>query len=336
MKRKSEVEFAVLMILPIIIFTSLGFYGTFLSSRTDARHLLIVNTWNDFPKENATDVDAMPAQALQAYLALKSRGYLEDEICLMLYHSNDEFIDVDGNDSNDLEEALIDVENDAVNKENLEIALEGIGSISEQYDEVVIYVVSHGHKIGENSSTFSFENGDLVVPEEFGKWLSNINCKHMVVLLDFCFSGNFAKSLEKPGRLVICSAENGKESWYYWNWARLLNETDKAIFGDSGSTFFHPFWRRMGEGATLEEAFEYGKEESFRWGYIDNRSKNTTQIQNPQMYIRERNLLESFVFFYPGGPLGLLIATVVLVLVEVAIITAAVASIRSSARILNK
>jgi len=118
-----------------------------------------------------------------------------------------------------------------------------------------------------------------------------------VILLDFCYSGNFGSVLNKPSRVIVTSTEDNKISWYYWSWR--LDETDKEIFGSSGSTFFHPFWEKIKEGATLQEAYQYGKEKCLRWSYIDPKSKNVTQNQDPQMYTQNRTIWEEFVYFYP-------------------------------------
>jgi hypothetical protein len=272
----------------------------------------------------------MPAQALQAYFALRSRGFSDDEICLMVFHSNQSSIDIDGDGSNDLPNAVID--SDLVSKESLHTAIDGLASNSTQYDEAIIYVIGHGNGAGE-SSAFSFESGNLVAASEFSRWLDKIKCKSLVILLDFCYSGDFAKSLEKSGRLIISAAEDSKESWFYWDWAKELNATEIAVFGNSGSAFFHPFWKRYGEGATIDDAFNYGKEKCFRWGFIDTknvRAKNVTQTQNPQIYVGDRTFLENFVFLFPGGSSAFLIAVFLLSFSETAIIAAAVVSSRST------
>ena len=96
------------MLLPIIVLTLLIVWSQIDSLVQGRRLALIVNTWNDFPNENATDVDAMPAQALQAYFTLKERGFSEENINLMLCHHNQSFIDVEGDGSNDLEQVVVD------------------------------------------------------------------------------------------------------------------------------------------------------------------------------------------------------------------------------------
>ena len=303
----------VLAFLPIIVFFLIGYIGMAQSSSIrGVKYALIVNTWNDFPEKKSYDVDAMPSQALQAYFVLKSLGYTDSNIILMVCHSGDDFVDVDGDGENDLLKAVIDLEDDSVTKESLRKALEDLSKLAGQYDEVLIYLIGHGLILTDGQAALSFENNDTLTEAELGEWLDRFYCRRMIILLDFCFSGNFADSLIKPGRIIVCSSEDNKISWCYWNWSSKLNSTLKEIFGSSGSAFFHPFWKKLGEGATLEEAFEYGKQQLVHWGYIDPKSKDVVQAQNPRLFIIERSFVEEFLHYFPGGPLGLTIALVLL------------------------
>jgi hypothetical protein len=317
----------VLILIPIVVFLLLIAWGQINATAPGRRFALIVNTWNDFPNENATDVGAMPAQALQAYFALKNRGFSDEDIYLMLYHPNQSFIDVEGNGLNDLARAHVD---DAeVTKENLRIALDALAGNVTQYDEAIVYVVGHGDNMSGSSSAFSFESGDIVTGNEFGTWLNHYKCKQLTILLDFCFSGNFAKPLEDSGRSIVSAAEDDKESWYYWNWGGQLNTTDKAIYGNSGSAFFHPFWKKFSEGATIEEAFNYGREECIRWGDTDNtnpRARNVVQVQNAQIFSINRTVFENFVYFFPGGQPVWWSAVLILSFYETIIISATLAT----------
>jgi hypothetical protein len=282
--------------------------------------VVIANTWNDFPKENATDVDAMPAQALQAYLVLKNGGFTDSQIELMLYHPNNTLIDVDGDGTNDLIGAMIDSENYLVTKETLRASIDELLKEAGKNDEVTIYIVAHGELVG-GSVGFSFESGYTVTSKEFEGWFTNSTCKRLNIFLDFCYSGNFARSLAKAGRRVIYAAEDSREEWFYWSWRDLLNETDRATFGNSGSAFFHPFWKKFSEGSTVYEALQYGKEQCLRWGSIDSKSRSMTQVQNPGIYTQERSFWEDFVFHYPGGSGTLVVSTILLAFVETIIIT---------------
>lgn len=245
-------------------------------------YALLVNTWDDFPESNATDVPAMPSQILQAYYTLKNLGYDDTRITLLLYHSSQDFIDFNSDGLNDLNQAIIDVENNAINKTRLSQELSRITSLlNGTAEQMIIYVVGHG-SLGPPSSYLTFENGDSLSCNEFAEWLGNFSCAQTVFLLDFCYSGNFANALvDKPNRLIVTSSDSIHESWYYWNWN--LNSSDRVVYGSSGSAFFHPFWKRLDEGATIQGAFSYAREMCLHWGDIDSEGKNIATTQNPQI-----------------------------------------------------
>jgi len=243
-------------------------------------------------------------------------GYQDNQVCLMIYHANDSYIDGNFDGVNDLDGAVIDFENDLVSKSNLRHALENLSRQVGQADEVIVYLAGHGNVTDGGAVGISFENHELVTQTEFSDWLDRIRCKRISIFLDFCYSGDFGKSITTLGRIVVCSSEDKRESWYYWDWGPYLDSTERAVFGDSGSAFFHPFWKKMGEGATLQESFGYAREQCYNWGLIDPSSRSTTQAQNPQMYIEERSILDEFISLYPGGLAGFLVAAAVALIVE--------------------
>ena len=69
------------------------------------KYALIINTWNDFPLEGLSNVDALPAQALHAYDSLRKASSKDNEITLMVYHTGDNFVDYDGDKVDDLSKA---------------------------------------------------------------------------------------------------------------------------------------------------------------------------------------------------------------------------------------
>jgi len=249
------------------------------------RFALIINTSDDFACANAYNVDSFPAQSLQAYWILKDLGYSDDKIILMLYHVNDDFIDVDCDGHNDLQGAIIDVENEDVTKERLHEEMRNLATIIGPNDELMVYLVDHGEYYSKTSAYLVFEVGESLTEEEFAEWLNEIRCEEIVVLLDFCHSGNFASSLIEPRRIIVASAADNNEAGYYWEAGNRLSESNKEIFGNAGSVFFHPFWKRIGEGGTIEEAYEYGKEQMHRWAIIDPKNSYTVESQDPQMFI---------------------------------------------------
>jgi len=309
MKKVLLVIFTIMLALPFLLTL------IHMSTAIGDKYALIVNTWNDFPKENAYNVDAFPAQAIQAYYTLKKLGYSDDKIVLMVYHMGDGFIDVDGDEDNDLEGAGVDVENKDVNKSRLMFELYKLGSTLSIDDTLIIYLVGHGGYYTNETSCLTFENGENLSEQEFSEWLAPIQCKRVYVLADLCYSGNFISSLRKQGRVLIASAADNKEGRFYWGWAHNLSDVDRTIFGNSGSTFFHPFWNKLSQDGNFQEAYEYARQQCRHWGDIDSNAKNTTENQNPEMLILERTLFEEFLRHFPGKEMGFYSYILLLILI---------------------
>ncbi len=169
------------------------------------------------PPPSNRDADGFPAQALQVYWILKNHGYTDDNIFLMLYHTNDDIIDIYANDGipNDLNRtgnlAKVDVENDDVNssrfKQELNISISGsFASNITKKDQLIIYIVDHGSNniLSDSNATFHFEADDSYITElEFFNLVKQINCERILINIDICFSGNFLNENSNIG-----------QSWY--------------------------------------------------------------------------------------------------------------------------
>jgi hypothetical protein len=224
------------------------------------------------PPPNNIDTDGFPAQALQVYWILKGHGYTDDNILLMLYHRGDDIIDINATDGffNDLNrsgvEADIDVENDDVNasrfKQELDVSIPGsFASSIRSKDQLIIYMVDHGSNkvLGDGNATFHFEADNSYISEtEFFDLVRLINCRRMLINMDFCFSGNFLNEglniglnwFSLPNSILITSTTNNL-SWYY------RDNTNADDF--AGSWFFHNFWSRLNQNQTVGAAFTYAK-----------------------------------------------------------------------------
>jgi hypothetical protein len=246
------------------------------------KYAILINTWNDFP--NAPDVNAYPSQILQAYDVLKSQGYKDDNIYLFFYHINNN-IYYNG--------VIIDYENEAVNNSTFINMINNLSNKIRYNDEMLIYIVSHANKYYENKTVITFENKDTVNQDILIKYIKLIKCKKMIILLDFCYSGNLLPYLKAPDRIIITASDGNHQSWFYWNWN--LTGENKTIYGDSGSAFFHPFWVSLKYDANYETAFYYGKEKCEKWGDIDITSINVTKYQNPQLFIGNDFLSTIFI-----------------------------------------
>ena len=220
------------------------------------------------PSPNNTDSDGFPAQALQVYWILKNNGYTDDNIFLMLYHTNDSSIDIYANDGipNDLVGAIVDVENDDVNSSRFKQELnasysDSFASNISSRDQLIIYMVDHGSNtiLGDGNATFHFEADDSFITEiEFYNLVKQINYARVLINIDICFSGNFLNENANfglswyniPNSILITSTTN-RLSWYW----RDNNNAD----GFAGSWFFHQFWEQVNQSKTIGDAFNYSK-----------------------------------------------------------------------------
>ncbi|MFW9999191.1 MAG: C13 family peptidase [Candidatus Hodarchaeota archaeon] len=220
------------------------------------------------PLPSNIDSDGFPAQALQVYWILKNHGYTDDDIFLMLYHTDDNTIDIKANDgiSNDLAGAIIDVENDDVNSSRFkqELNVSVIGSFASKInskDQLIIYMVDHGSNrvLGDGNATFHFEADSNYITEiEFFNLVKEINCRRILINIDICYSGNFLNQNSSIGlswynipNSILITSTTDIFSWY---WRDNLNAD-----GFAGSWFFHQFWDQLNKSETIETAFNNAK-----------------------------------------------------------------------------
>lgn len=241
------------------------------------------------PPPPGKDSDGFPAQALQAYWVLRNHGYSDDDIFLMLYHTNDLWIDIDFFDgpNNDLSGAVIDVENDDVNasrfKQELNISISGsFASGINPKDQLIIYMVDHGSNavLPDKNATFHFEADNSWIDEfEFYDLVKEVNCERMLILVDCCFSGNFLNENKNIGQswynlpnCIFISAASNLLAWY---WIGNVNPD-----GFAGSWFFHPFWQELDNNKPVGVAY------NIALGFMPstNQPRPVQVIQNPLMH----------------------------------------------------
>mgnify|MGYP000277020386 CR=1 FL=1 len=232
---------------------------------------VIVNASNPINQSNpppppGKDSDGFPAAALHAYNVLKRNGYSDDNILLMLYHTNDNVIDIIAGDTvnNDLANAVVDIENNDVNasrfKRELNVSIPGsFASKIKPNDALIIYMVDHGSNkiLADGNATFHFEADNSYITEtEFYQLVSKIDCYRMLIAVDCCFSGNFlsinssiGSSWYQLSAIFISSAANCL-SWYH-----ISNKNNDFY---AGSFFFYTFWNQLDTGATITQAYTSG------------------------------------------------------------------------------
>lgn len=220
------------------------------------------------PPPTNTDTDGFPAQALQVYWILKNHGYTDDNIFLMVYHTNDTIIDIDASDGipNDLVGAVIDVENNDVNasrfKRELDVSISGsFASNIISNDQLIIFMTDHGSNkvLSDGNATFHFEADDSYITEvEFYNLVKQINPARMLINIDICFSGNFLNENANIGlswynipNSILITSTTDILSWYW--------RDNNNIDGFAGSWFFHQFWEQINQSQTVGDAFDYAK-----------------------------------------------------------------------------
>jgi len=226
-----------------------------------------VNVTNPFdPTNRRQDSDGFPAQALQVYNVLKGHGYTDENIFLMIYHTNDATIDIDAFDGipNDLIDVEVDVENDDVNatrfKQELNVSVSGsFASKISFYDQLIIFMTDHGSNklLGDGNATFHFEADNSYITEtKFYDLVKNINCQRMMINVDCCFSGNFLNEKKPIGsswydieNCLFVSSSADRLSWYWID--------NKNPDGWAGSWFFHVFWDQLDQNQTIFNAFNF-------------------------------------------------------------------------------
>ena len=297
MPARSITAVIVLLFFAAFISQAQSILGDVHLGESSARYALICNTGNDFPDYYLENVDSFPAQSIQAYQALKKLGYQDSKITLMVYHMGDDFVDIYGDNRNALGEAVIDYENGAVTKDNLKKELIKLVSDASSDSEVVIYIIGHGNYAG-GKPVIAFEEGTYVSYDDLVGWLKGLKSNRVVLLLDFCYSGGFLGNSYPFAGAYITSVSGGNIALFYWNWVNLTN-SDKAIFGASGSVFFHPFWNMVAEGKSLREAYNYAKVQLLHWGEIDPTmyrdfrvARDVVKRQQPIMYVKEAGIVD--------------------------------------------
>jgi len=99
-----------------------------------------------------------------------------------------------------------------------------------------------------------------------------------------------------------------------------LTAADTAIFGASGSVFFHPFWNKVAEGESLREAYDYARGQLPHWADIDPTmyrdfrvARDVVKRQQPVMYVEEAGVIDL-------APIVWVLSTVVAVLIAAVVV----------------
>ena len=246
------------------------------------RYAVILNLTNDFPQTK--DAPAFPAEAIQAYWAIKTFNVPDENIYLFLNLDTLQYIDYDYNGTNDLSNVSIDYLDDQISWGAVYDLFNTLAKKLTNEDELVIYATTHGYIL---NSTFAAMRGNdfLIFENEFKDMIDKITVRKMVLILDFCYAGNFASNLLASNRIIISSVTNNEEMWCYWNWGNYLayNNMNNMLemFGDSGTVFSHPFWNAIIKNNTLIDAFNYANSSFRNWTIVSKESQYIVNGMHP-------------------------------------------------------
>jgi parallel beta-helix repeat protein len=241
------------------------------------------------------DRDCFPAQGLQAYYILKSRGYKDDHIILMLWHDDenstptydcepndddngvDEYISIYNGTNNWLygpdgingtsDDPEIDVDNLNVTKLSLKQQIKNLSNLVGPNDHVTFYFVNHGRKNGTPERCQIYFEDNTSGPEDqyldaetLDSWLDEIKCKRMNIFIDMCRTQNFINSSNnltlESNRLIIGASGGLDNIAHAWFNARPTHF--------AGSWFFHPFWNAIAAEYSVRDAYEFALYQSDR------------------------------------------------------------------------
>ncbi|MHA1383988.1 MAG: C13 family peptidase [Candidatus Helarchaeota archaeon] len=269
----------------------------------------IDNTSGMAPIQNA---DPFAAQAIQAYLVLRSHGYGDHKIMLMI-NSGDKDVRVFNHTINDYNyiESGIDYEGNDVNKSTFLKELNASvpnswASHIRSKDELIVYLIGHGSKNNPDGNvTFHFETGENVSEQELDDVLKTIACSHIILLADMDFAGNFIQPIlsSASNRVLIASSSENNQSIYWLNATPAMIDFFTPQY--AGSFFFHGFWDVLNISAmTLSAAFEGGDTSPFsfyQYAYDYLAPKNLTG----PIFIDRPNIMKHWILPFGGGPLDL-------------------------------
>jgi hypothetical protein len=171
------------------------------------------------------------------YRALRSRGFLDENIQYFNYNTNQTAAGI-----------LVD---QAPVKGDIQSAVEtwAAGKVNGSPAPFYVIMVNHG-EVGK----FHL-NADVIAPVELDAWLGNLEkalsataLKEKRIVIDgSCYSGSFIPTLSRAGRIIVTSAAADEESY---------KGTQEPDLIRSGEFFLDSLFERLATGLTLKDAFE--------------------------------------------------------------------------------
>ena len=119
-------------------------------------------------------------------------------------------------------------------------------------DVLLVFITSHGGPTGVGlvlADAFS----SVLSPDHIASVLDREGIRNRVVIVSACYSGMFTKRLASPDSIVLTASDESSPSF------GCSNEREWTYFGDA---FFN---QSLGEGVSLQQAFEDAKVKISQW-----------------------------------------------------------------------
>jgi hypothetical protein len=138
------------------------------------------------------------------------------------------------------------------------------GVMNRDEDILVVFITSHGGPTGVGLELGNAVNA-VLGPDHVASVLDREGIRNRVVIVSACYSGVFIKPLASPNSIVLTAADENSPSF------GCSNERDWTYFGDA---FFN---ESLGEGVSLEGAFENAKAKISQWEARDDLPPSSPQ-----------------------------------------------------------
>jgi len=178
-------------------------------------------------------------------------------------------------------------------KSEVQVAVEWLVSNEDANDTVLFYFSGHGDPDGYIAPYNAYYKETWITPRELSRWLSALDSKKFVIVLDTCHAGQSETELSDSGRVVLMSS--GADEFSY--------------SGDDGGIFTYYLLEALSEFsiADANRDYELSAEELFQYAEPKTISETTDfyingnlqDVQHPVLsddYSGELSLLLKFLF----------------------------------------
>lgn len=199
------------------------------------------------------------------FTTLKANGFLQDNIYVLISDGQDPNIDQSDGTSSlwDLNDDKVDDIRYSALKENITTVFNELAGKMTSEDILYIFTTDHG---GNNSTTnpapyantdvvLWLWNGTSITNAEFAAEVDKVTAKAIVGIFEQCFSGGFAETLKKPGRVLMSASR-----WWELSYAAASGSLDYDEFSYYVTEALADTTKGDSNGdniVTMEEAYLY-------------------------------------------------------------------------------